>query len=52
VVVCGQTDTATGRKAVEQLVWVYKHWVPTDNIITTNLWSSELRSALPCVVAV
>jgi len=27
---------------VEKLVWVYKHWVPADRIICTNLWSSEL----------
>jgi len=24
------------------LAWVYKHWVPSDRILTTGLWSSEL----------
>lgn len=29
-------------QAIEALVKVYQNWVPTDRIITTNLWSSEL----------
>ncbi|MES1907386.1 MAG: hypothetical protein MHM6MM_000512 [Cercozoa sp. M6MM] len=29
-------------KAVDRLVWVYRHWVPAERIVTTNLWSSEL----------
>lgn len=28
--------------AIEKLADVYKHWVPDDKIIRTNLWSSEL----------
>jgi UDP-glucose 6-dehydrogenase len=41
-VLIGGSDSEAGQKAVQKLVWVYKHWVPADNIITTNLWSSEL----------
>ena len=37
-----QTKTEAGKKAVDRLVWVYKHWVPENRILTTNLWSSEL----------
>lgn len=41
VLIGGATD-AEGEKAVQRLAWVYSHWVPKENIITTNLWSSEL----------
>ncbi len=30
------------QKAIDTLVEVYANWVPTEKIITTNLWSSEL----------
>jgi len=29
-------------EAIEKLADVYKHWVPDEKIIRTNLWSSEL----------
>jgi UDPglucose 6-dehydrogenase len=41
-VLIGGNQTPEGQSAVAKLVWVYKHWVPTERIITTNLWSSEL----------
>lgn len=41
-VLIGGEPTPQGQKAVQALVDVYAHWVPRDNIITTNLWSSEL----------
>ena len=28
--------------AIAEVVEIYAHWVPQENIITTNLWSSEL----------
>jgi len=28
--------------AIEELSWIYEHWVDKDRIIKTNLWSSEL----------
>ena len=31
-----------GKKAIEALVNIYASWVPKKNILTTNLWSSEL----------
>lgn len=31
-----------GLAAIATLVSVYAHWVPPAQIITTNLWSSEL----------
>jgi UDPglucose 6-dehydrogenase len=42
VLIGGQIQTEGGKAAVDKLVWVYQHWVPKDQIITTNLWSSEL----------
>jgi UDPglucose 6-dehydrogenase len=41
-VLIGGADTETGRKAIQELVDIYLHWVPEDKILTTNLWSSEL----------
>jgi len=38
----GGPTTEAGQAAVDRLVWVYSHWIPNENIITTNLWSSEL----------
>lgn len=29
-------------EAIQALVAIYKTWIPTEKIITTNLWSSEL----------
>ncbi len=41
-VLIGGHPTPEGQKAVQTLVDVYAAWVKKDNIITTNLWSSEL----------
>ena len=41
-VLIGGEETPAGQKAIETLADVYANWVPRDNIITTNLWSSEL----------
>ncbi|KAK9763073.1 hypothetical protein K7432_010597 [Basidiobolus ranarum] len=41
-VLIGSLQTPEGREAQQALVDVYTHWVPTDKVITTNLWSSEL----------
>lgn len=41
-VLIGGEDTAEGLAAVKELCWVYEHWIPSKNIITTNTWSSEL----------
>lgn len=41
-VLIGGERTPDGDKAVATLASVYARWVPSDRIITTNLWSSEL----------
>ncbi|XP_054275125.1 UDP-glucose 6-dehydrogenase [Macrosteles quadrilineatus] len=42
VLIGGDEDSAEGRAAIEQLCWVYEHWIPRKHILTTNTWSSEL----------
>jgi UDPglucose 6-dehydrogenase len=41
-VLIGGEQTPEGLAAIQTLVQVYAHWVPREQIITTNLWSSEL----------
>jgi len=41
-VLIGGMTTEEGQKAVRKLCAVYERWVPKANVITTNLWSSEL----------
>tara|TARA_B100001093_G_scaffold494507_1_gene537999 strand:- start:1442 stop:2827 length:1386 start_codon:yes stop_codon:yes gene_type:complete len=41
-VLIGGDDTIKGKKAIDSLVEIYSSWVPKKNILTTNLWSSEL----------
>ena len=41
-VLIGGDKTVEGKKAIESLVKIYSSWVPKENILTTNLWSSEL----------
>ena len=41
-VLIGGDNTDDGKKAIDSLVSIYSSWVPKDNILTTNLWSSEL----------
>jgi len=41
-VLIGGESTPQGQKALEELCWVYSHWIPRERIITTNTWSSEL----------
>ena len=42
VLIGGDIDTEKGKEAVHALVDVYAHWVPREQILTTNVWSSEL----------
>ena len=42
--------TEEGRQAVAALSWVYQHWVPKENIITMNTWSSELSKLVKIFV--
>ncbi len=41
-VLIGGDDTKEGQEAISSLVEIYANWVPTDKILTTNVWSSEL----------
>tara|TARA_Y100001954_G_scaffold133530_1_gene142670 strand:+ start:801 stop:2186 length:1386 start_codon:yes stop_codon:yes gene_type:complete len=41
-VLIGGDNTKEGKKAIDSLVEIYSSWVPMNNILTTNLWSSEL----------
>lgn len=38
----GGDQTPSGQKAIKALVDVYKHWLSDKQILTTNVWSSEL----------
>lgn len=41
-ILIGRDTTPEGQDAIQALVEVYANWVPTDKILTTNVWSSEL----------
>lgn len=41
-VLIGGDQTPDGLAAIQKLVDVYAAWVPSENILTTNIWSSEL----------
>tara|TARA_B100000965_G_scaffold405126_2_gene437998 strand:- start:1590 stop:3026 length:1437 start_codon:yes stop_codon:yes gene_type:complete len=41
-VLIGGEESLNGQKAVNEISKIYSHWVSSDKIITTNLWSSEL----------
>ena len=42
VLIGGNNSTENGKIAIQKLVDIYSSWVPKENILTTNLWSSEL----------
>jgi UDPglucose 6-dehydrogenase len=42
VLIGGDTSTRAGEIAVQALVDIYSNWVPKEQILTTNVWSSEL----------
>jgi UDPglucose 6-dehydrogenase len=42
VLIGGDSYTKKGQDAIQALVDVYGSWVPKENILTTNIWSSEL----------
>jgi UDPglucose 6-dehydrogenase len=41
-VLIGGDTSEEGQIAIQKLVSIYSNWVPADQILTTNLWSSEL----------
>jgi UDPglucose 6-dehydrogenase len=42
VLIGGDTSSEAGQTAIQALVDIYAAWVPQENILTTNVWSSEL----------
>lgn len=42
VLIGGDTFTNQGKEAINSLVDIYANWVPKEQILTTNVWSSEL----------
>jgi len=41
-VLIGGDNTPEGNEAIQALVDIYSNWVSGENILTTNVWSSEL----------
>lgn len=41
-ILIGGHSTTSGQRAIRSLSWIYEHWVPQENIITSGLWSAEL----------
>ena len=42
VLIGGDNTSKEGKNAINTLVDIYAHWVPKEQILTTNVWSSEL----------
>lgn len=42
VLIGGDVHSKEGKEAMDALVDIYAAWVPRENILTTNVWSSEL----------
>ena len=41
-ILIGGDSSEEGKIAIQKLVAIYSNWVPNEQILTTNLWSSEL----------
>ena len=41
-VLIGGKQTESGLRAIKVLKSVYEHWIPSERVLTTNLWSAEL----------
>ena len=41
-VLIGGEESEKGQKAINELCWIYNHWIKEEKIITMNTWSSEL----------
>lgn len=42
VLIGGDNSSEQGKEAINALVEIYRNWVSENNILTTNVWSSEL----------
>lgn len=45
-VLIGAHNSEDGNKASQEIADIYRHWIPEERIITTNLWSSELSKLI------
>lgn len=41
-VLIGGDESPEGQEAIQALVDIYANWIPSERILTTNVWSSEL----------
>ena len=41
-VLIGARETDSGQAALKEVADIYRHWVPAERILTSNVWSSEL----------
>jgi UDPglucose 6-dehydrogenase len=41
-VLIGGSDTPSGCAAIKALKEVYENWIPSERVLTCNLWSAEL----------
>ena len=41
-VLVGGNDTEAAKVAIQRVCDIYRHWVPEEKVITTNMWTSEL----------
>lgn len=41
-ILIGGQNTDEGKNAIDALISIYENWVPTEKILKTNVWSSEL----------
>jgi len=41
-VLIGRDESKSGKKAAQELINIYKRWIPREKILTSNVWSSEL----------
>ena len=41
-VIIGGENTSSGNVAIEKLKKIYERWIPSNKILITNVWSSEL----------
>jgi len=41
-VLIGGRPTESGRRAIQEVLDIFAHWVPKERILTVDLWSSEL----------
>ena len=45
-ILIGGEQSLEGHKAIQALASVYSHWIPKENILTMDTWSSELSKLI------